>query len=189
MSASLQFDESSAYAPYTRTKYILPILNSQQKHFERAYWLKTWYNLSTGWPDCHLKLFETVISLCCALFFTKQTLVDSVHFWNNLPKMASTLFQPFRAVGVVTASIPFHLKQLGKENFLTISIGKAWQVYNVKCYVIALRNCLFYIFIYLYYKSIYINWFLYVFYKYIYFMQCDKLRLVLVGTLYSLVKT
>jgi U3 small nucleolar RNA-associated protein 21 len=43
----------------------------------------------------------------------------------------SELFQAYRAIGFVTDGNPFHIKQLGKENFLTVSIGKAWQVYKV----------------------------------------------------------
>jgi hypothetical protein len=59
----------------------------------------------------------------------------------------SQLFQPFRAVGFVVDDVPIHVKRLvrsalrrapvahvcaqGSENFITVSIGRAWQVFNV----------------------------------------------------------
>lgn len=42
----------------------------------------------------------------------------------------SQLFQPYRAVGFVTDGTPFHLQRLGNDSFLTLSTGKAWQVFN-----------------------------------------------------------
>eukprot|EP00808_Paulinella_micropora_P025869 g1004.t1 len=42
----------------------------------------------------------------------------------------SKAFRPFRTVGVVIDDQPFHLKRMGDQNFLTVSIGKAWQVFN-----------------------------------------------------------
>ena len=42
----------------------------------------------------------------------------------------SRLFQRFRALGLVTQDVPMVYSPRGKENFLTVSIGKAFQVYN-----------------------------------------------------------
>jgi hypothetical protein len=38
------------------------------------------------------------------------------------------LFQPFRALGYITDDIPFAVQRRGKETFVTVSVGKAWQV-------------------------------------------------------------
>lgn len=43
---------------------------------------------------------------------------------------SSRLFQPYRAVGLVTEDVPFALTTLGPKNFVTVSIGKAFQVYD-----------------------------------------------------------
>ncbi|KAK3263316.1 hypothetical protein CYMTET_27870 [Cymbomonas tetramitiformis] len=40
------------------------------------------------------------------------------------------LFQPFRALGYVADDVPFAINRRGKEHFVTISVGKAWQIYN-----------------------------------------------------------
>ncbi len=42
--------------------------------------------------------------------------------------MAVPLFQPFRALGYITDDIPFAVQRLGREAFVTVSAGKAWQV-------------------------------------------------------------
>ena len=39
-----------------------------------------------------------------------------------------TLFQPFRALGYITDSVPYAIQRLGRETFVTVSVGKAWQV-------------------------------------------------------------
>jgi U3 small nucleolar RNA-associated protein 21 len=52
--------------------------------------------------------------------------------------MYSELFQPYRALGHVCDSVPFHLKRLGNATFVTVAIGRAWQVYNCE----KLRLCL-----------------------------------------------
>eukprot|EP00954_Amorphochlora_amoebiformis_P001079 83359-Amorphochlora_amoeboformis.AAC.1 len=44
----------------------------------------------------------------------------------------SVLFAPYRTVGHVVDSVPFHLKRLGTETFVTVTVGRAWQVYNVR---------------------------------------------------------
>ena len=49
--------------------------------------------------------------------------------------MTSRVLQPYRALGIVTEARPFVLNQLGKEAFITVNIGKAFQVHLI---------CLFY---------------------------------------------
>ncbi|BDA46919.1 probable guanine nucleotide-binding protein subunit beta-like protein at C-terminar half [Coccomyxa sp. Obi] len=44
--------------------------------------------------------------------------------------MATPLFQPFRALGYITDEIPFAVQRLGREAFVTVSAGKAWQIYK-----------------------------------------------------------
>lgn len=42
------------------------------------------------------------------------------------------IFEPFRAIGYITAGgVPFSVQRLGTETFVTVSVGKAFQVYNV----------------------------------------------------------
>lgn len=38
------------------------------------------------------------------------------------------LFKPFRALGYITDNVPFAVNRRGKETFVTVSVGKAWQV-------------------------------------------------------------
>ena len=38
------------------------------------------------------------------------------------------LFVPFRALGLVTEDVPFTTQRLGKETFVTVSVGTCWQV-------------------------------------------------------------
>ncbi|GFR50668.1 hypothetical protein Agub_g12918, partial [Astrephomene gubernaculifera] len=40
------------------------------------------------------------------------------------------LFKPFRALGYITDNVPFAVNRRGKETYVTVSVGKAWQVYN-----------------------------------------------------------
>ncbi|KAJ4810553.1 Transducin family protein / WD-40 repeat family protein [Rhynchospora pubera] len=40
------------------------------------------------------------------------------------------IFEPYRAIGYITAGVPFSVQRLGTETFVTVSIGKAWQVYD-----------------------------------------------------------
>jgi hypothetical protein len=43
------------------------------------------------------------------------------------------IFEPFRAIGYITAGgVPFSVQRLGSETFVTVSIGKAFHVYNVR---------------------------------------------------------
>jgi U3 small nucleolar RNA-associated protein 21 len=47
---------------------------------------------------------------------------------NLSPKMG--IFEPFRAIGYITTGVPFSVQRLGTETFVTVSVGKAFQVYN-----------------------------------------------------------
>ncbi|KAL3832965.1 hypothetical protein ACJIZ3_007701 [Penstemon smallii] len=40
------------------------------------------------------------------------------------------IFEPFRAIGYITTHVPFSIQRLGTETFVTVSVGKAFQIYN-----------------------------------------------------------
>ncbi|MQM02772.1 hypothetical protein Taro_035537 [Colocasia esculenta] len=40
------------------------------------------------------------------------------------------IFEPFRALGYITAGVPFSVQRRGTETFVTVSVGKAWQIYD-----------------------------------------------------------
>lgn len=40
------------------------------------------------------------------------------------------IFEPFRAIGYITTHVPFSVQRLGTETFVTVSVGKAFQIYN-----------------------------------------------------------
>ncbi|KAJ8492909.1 hypothetical protein OPV22_014630 [Ensete ventricosum] len=40
------------------------------------------------------------------------------------------IFEPYRAIGYITSNVPFAVQRLGTETFVTVSVGKAWQIYN-----------------------------------------------------------
>lgn len=40
------------------------------------------------------------------------------------------IFEPYRAIGYITSGVPFSVQRLGTETFVTVSVGKAFQVYN-----------------------------------------------------------
>ena len=46
------------------------------------------------------------------------------------PSAAPSLFYPFRALGYVSEGAPFAVQRRGTETFVTVSAGKAWQIYN-----------------------------------------------------------
>jgi U3 small nucleolar RNA-associated protein 21 len=46
------------------------------------------------------------------------------------PVNSSKIFQPYRALGHITDDIPFSLQTRGTEHFLTVSIGKSFQIYD-----------------------------------------------------------
>jgi len=41
------------------------------------------------------------------------------------------IFEPYRAIGCITTSVPFSVQRLGTETFVTVSVGKAFQIFNV----------------------------------------------------------
>lgn len=43
---------------------------------------------------------------------------------------SAPLFKPFRALGYITENVPFAVQRKGKETFVTVSVGKAWQIYD-----------------------------------------------------------
>ena len=45
-------------------------------------------------------------------------------------KRQSRLLQSFRALGLITSDLPLVYTPMGKENFFTVSLGKAFQVYR-----------------------------------------------------------
>ncbi|KAL8199981.1 hypothetical protein R6Q57_013549 [Mikania cordata] len=40
------------------------------------------------------------------------------------------IFEPFRAIGYITSTVPFSVQRFGTETFVTVSVGKSWQIYN-----------------------------------------------------------
>lgn len=44
--------------------------------------------------------------------------------------LRSNLFEPYRTIGIVTDGIPMAFKKLGSESFITVAIGRAWQVFS-----------------------------------------------------------
>ncbi|OMO58024.1 hypothetical protein COLO4_34912 [Corchorus olitorius] len=40
------------------------------------------------------------------------------------------IFEPYRAVGYITSGVPFSVQRLGTETFVTVSVGKTFQIYN-----------------------------------------------------------
>lgn len=40
------------------------------------------------------------------------------------------IFEAFRAIGYITSGVPFSVQRLGIETFVTVSVGKAFQIYN-----------------------------------------------------------
>lgn len=43
---------------------------------------------------------------------------------------AGPLFKPFRALGYITDDVPFAVQWRGKEAYVTVSVGRTWQIYN-----------------------------------------------------------
>jgi U3 small nucleolar RNA-associated protein 21 len=52
--------------------------------------------------------------------------------------MADALFQPFRALGYITDSVPFAVNRRGKKTWITVSVGKAWQSFDCTKLTLAL---------------------------------------------------
>jgi hypothetical protein len=42
--------------------------------------------------------------------------------------MSGPLFKPFRALGYITEDAPFAIQRRGKQTYVTVSVGKTWQV-------------------------------------------------------------
>ncbi|KAL4383697.1 hypothetical protein GQ457_15G029390 [Hibiscus cannabinus] len=40
------------------------------------------------------------------------------------------IFEPYRAIGYITSGVPFSVQRLGTETFVTVTVGKAFQIYN-----------------------------------------------------------
>ncbi|XP_028760737.1 WD repeat-containing protein 36 isoform X2 [Neltuma alba] len=40
------------------------------------------------------------------------------------------IFEPYRAIGYITSIVPVSVQRLGTETFVTVSVGKAFQIYN-----------------------------------------------------------
>jgi U3 small nucleolar RNA-associated protein 21 len=41
------------------------------------------------------------------------------------------IFEPFRAIGCIATGVPFSIQRLGTETFVTVSVGKSFQIFNV----------------------------------------------------------
>lgn len=50
---------------------------------------------------------------------------NSIERW---PLLDMALFQPFRALGYITDDVPFAVQRRGTQTYVTVSVGKAWQV-------------------------------------------------------------
>ena len=77
------------------------------------------------------------------------------------------IFEPYRAIGYITSGVPFSVQRLGTETFVTVSVGKAFQVYNVLS--LSLSPSILCERMFDSYQSSFL------------FFQCAKLTLVLVG--------
>ncbi|CAJ2665196.1 unnamed protein product [Trifolium pratense] len=40
------------------------------------------------------------------------------------------IFEPYRAIGCIATGIPFSIQRLGTETFVTVSVGKSFQIFN-----------------------------------------------------------
>ncbi|TYI67508.1 hypothetical protein E1A91_D08G022700v1 [Gossypium mustelinum] len=40
------------------------------------------------------------------------------------------IFEPYRAIGYIASGVPFSVQRLGTETFVTVTVGKAFQIYN-----------------------------------------------------------
>ncbi|XP_028767335.1 WD repeat-containing protein 36, partial [Neltuma alba] len=45
-------------------------------------------------------------------------------------KQKMGIFEPYRAIGYITSIVPVSVQRLGTETFVTVSVGKAFQIYN-----------------------------------------------------------
>jgi U3 small nucleolar RNA-associated protein 21 len=40
------------------------------------------------------------------------------------------IFEPYRAIGCIATGVPFSVQRLNTETFVTVSVGKAFQIFN-----------------------------------------------------------
>jgi U3 small nucleolar RNA-associated protein 21 len=50
------------------------------------------------------------------------------------------LFKPFRALGYITEDVPFAVQRRGKETYVTVSVGRTWQVGLVSLHAAMTRS-------------------------------------------------
>lgn len=92
------------------------------------------------------------------------------------------IFEPYRAIGYITNSVPFSVQRLGTETFVTVSVGKAFQVYNVRSLLDVLLFLTNFAVISSHYGfSFHLIIGLIVVLYCFFLLQCAKLNLVLVG--------
>ncbi|MCI84694.1 WD-repeat protein-like protein, partial [Trifolium medium] len=41
------------------------------------------------------------------------------------------IFEPYRAIGCIAIGVPFSIQRLDTETFVTVSVGKSFQIFNV----------------------------------------------------------
>ena len=85
---------------------------------------------STKQDSCRIRSgwVSTQIALQDDQFLHNHSLVGTP--FHRMACQESRLFQSFRTIGMITDDIPFSLVTCGSDNFITVSIGKAFQVYN-----------------------------------------------------------
>lgn len=94
------------------------------------------------------------------------------------------IFEPYRALGYITAGVPFSVQRRGTETFVTVSVGKAWQIYDVSMFLFCHMSCLVlstiggWKFVFLKFWPLARILLLSFFFS---LLQCAKLTLVLVG--------
>lgn len=88
--------------------------------------------LLLGSPHCLVRLHAVVLAV--ALFSLRPAVLCSFgcraanHRCSITDRAMQPLFQPFRALGHISDDVPFAVQRRGKETFVTVSVGKAWQV-------------------------------------------------------------
>lgn len=61
--------------------------------------------------------------------------------WLKSGPVSMALFQPFRALGLITDAVPFAVQRRGTQTFVTVSVGKAWQVRDRLAACMPWRGC------------------------------------------------
>ena len=85
----------------------------------RAAWATCSGGLSMSAASPRVSLFPRFLLQCASEPGLAGALSDA---------MSGALFSPFRALGYITDSVPFAVQRRGAATFLTVSVGKAWQV-------------------------------------------------------------